>query len=139
MYLPSGVTYALDAALGRQRLDALKRRGVDDVHAARRLDDPHVHALPAATDRKIVGMAAQRNLLDHLECLAVDDVERAERLVADVDAAAIWCDCRTMVDLDPVNLSDDFVRLGIDDVNVVACAVGLNDHDFVRGARGCGG
>jgi hypothetical protein len=41
-----------------------------------------------------------------------------------------------MVDLDPVNLSNDFVGLGIDDVNVVACAIGLNNHHSVRGARG---
>jgi hypothetical protein len=39
--------------------------------------NPHVHALPVFADGHVVGVAAQRNLLDDLEGLRVGDVERA--------------------------------------------------------------
>ena len=46
-------------------------------------------------------MAAQRDALDDLERLRVDDVERALRFVADVDAAAVRRRADAVVDLDP--------------------------------------
>ena len=53
----------VDRALGRNRLDALQRRRVDDVDAARRLDDPDVDAPAVLADGHVVRMAAQRDLL----------------------------------------------------------------------------
>ena len=131
-YLPSGVTYALwMRALGLQRLDVLQRRGVDDVDAARRLDDPDVDAPAVAADGDVVRVAAQRNPIRHLERLGVDDVERAVGFVADVDAAAVRRDRRAVIHFDPGDDADDLVGFGIDDVDVVAGAVGLDDSDLL--------
>jgi len=79
----------VDAALRRQRLDVLERRGVDDVDATGRLDDPDVHAASVAADGDVVRVPAQRDPVRHLERLRVDDVERALGFIADVDAAAV--------------------------------------------------
>src|SRR6185295_14301299 len=129
----------VDRALRRQRLDALHRRGVDHVDAARRLDDADIHPLAVLADGEIVRMAAERHLLDDLERLAVDDVESAERFVADVDPRAVGRDRGAVIDFDPVDLTDHLVGGRIDDVNVVAGAVGLDDHDFLAGgAHRCG-
>ena len=121
----------VDAALRLQRLDVLQRRRVDHVDAARRLDDPDVDAPAVAADGDVVRVAAQRNPVRHLQRLGVDDVERAVGFVADVDAAAVRRDRRAVVHFDPVDDADDLVGAGIDDVDVVAGAVGLDDSDLL--------
>jgi hypothetical protein len=40
-----------------------------------------------------------------------------------------------MVDLDAFDLLDDFVRLRIDQVDVVACGVGLNNPNLLGSSR----
>ena len=107
------------------------RGGVDDVHAARLLDDADVDALAVLADGHVVRMAAQLDALDDLQRLRVDDVERAFRFVADVDAAAVRRGAGAVVDLDALDHADDLVGGGIDDVDVVAGAVGLDDPDLL--------
>ena len=65
---------------------SLRELGVDHVHAARRLDDRHVHATAIGSYGDVIGMAAQRDALGDFQRLAIDHVERALRFVADVDS-----------------------------------------------------
>ena len=82
-------------------------------------------------------MAAERDLLqDHLQRLRVDDVERAFGLVADVDPAAVGRGAGAVADLDALNHADDLVGGGIDEVHVVAGAVGLDDPRMASGGAG---
>ena len=82
-------------------------------------------------------MPAQGNSLDDLVRLDVDDVEGALGFVADVDAAAVGRGAGAVADFDSVDHGDDLVRRGIDDVDVVAGAIGLDNPDLVlrRGRR----
>ena len=127
----------VDAALGRKRLDVLQRGGVDHIDAAGRLDDADVDPLSIGSHRDIVGVAAQRDAVGHLQRLRVDDVERAVRFVAHVDPGALRGDRDAVVHFDPFDHSHHLVRDGIDDVDRVSSAVGLDDPDvaLLRGRR----
>src|SRR5439155_25562784 len=103
----------------------LQRRGVDDIDATGLLNNPDIHPPAVATDGHVVGMPAQGNPLDDLVRPDVDDVEGALGFVADVDAAAFGRVAGAVADFDSVDHGDDLVRRGIDDVDVVAGAVGL--------------
>jgi hypothetical protein len=118
-----------------QRLDALLRGGVDDVNPAWRLDDADIHPPSVTADRQVIRVTAQRNLLCHFQRLGVDDVEGAHRLVADIEAGAVRSDGGAVAGLDTGNLTDDLVGGRIDEVNVVAGAVGLDDQDPARRAQ----
>ena len=123
-------------ALCRDGLDVRHRRGVNHVYSTRRLGDSDIHAPPVTSDSHVVRVAAQRDFLDDLQGLRVDDVERTLRFVTDVDAAAVRGGPSSMVDLDPRDHPNHLVRSGIDDVDVVPCAVGLNDPDLVLRGQG---
>src|SRR5205823_10272255 len=62
---------------------------IDDVHRARRDGNRDVHPLSIFTDPDVVGMARERNALDHLQALLIHHVERALTLVAYVVTAAV--------------------------------------------------
>ena len=65
-------------------LYALQRGCVDHIHRARRLSDRYVHALSIFAGGDIVRVAAQLDLVRYLECLSVDNIERAFRFIADI-------------------------------------------------------
>jgi len=52
--------------------------------------------------------------------------------VADVKPRAVERRGRPMTNLDAFDFGHYFIRGGVNDVNVVAGAVGLNDPNFVR-------
>ncbi len=99
----------VDAALGRNALHLLERRGVDHVDGAGRRHDADVDAAAVAADRDVVGPAGQRDLLGHLQRLAVDDVQRLLRLAAEVEAAAVGRRGGAVIDRHARDLADDRV------------------------------
>ncbi len=120
--------HVVDAALGRDRLHALERSGVDDVHRARRRDDADVDAAAVAADRDVVGTARQRNLLRRLQRLRVHDVQRLLGLAAEVQPAPVGRRGRAVIDRHVRDFADDAMRRRIDEVHVVGLArVGLDD------------
>src|SRR5262249_51348630 len=114
-------------ALDRNGLDLFLRRGVDHVDEAGRGGDRNVDALAVLADRDVVGMAGERDALRNLESLLIDDIERALPFITNVVAAAVGSGGGAVIDLDAVNGADHFVRSGIDDGDIVAGAIGLDD------------
>ena len=78
-------------------------------------------------------MSAQRNAVRHFQRLPVDDIQRAVRFIADVDMASVWCGCGAVAYFDVVNLADNLVCDRIDNVDVVARGIGLNDTNLAGG------
>ena len=78
-------------------------------------------------------MSAELHFPDDLQRLAVDDVERAVGFVADVDAAAVGRDRGAVIHFDAVDHANHFIGGRIDEVHVVAGAVGLDDHHALAG------
>src|SRR5262249_3013996 len=74
------------------------------------------------------GVIAQRHFLDQRTTRAVEDVERAVGLVADIDPRPIRRGHDSVRGLDPFDLLDDLVGRGINDVNAVAGAVSHIDE-----------
>src|SRR5206468_58156 len=105
------------------------RSGVDDIDGARRLGDTDEHPPPVLANRDVVRVAAQRNLLDHLEARGIDDVQRAVGLVAEIYPSAIRRSRNTVADFYAADLTDDPIRRGVDQVHVVAGRVRLDDAD----------
>ena len=130
----------VDGALRRDRLDPLKS---DACRSRRRRRAswmiPTYTRWPSRPTAMLLGWPLSGILLDDLQRLRVDDVERALRFVADVDAAAVGRDAGAVVHLDPLDHADHLVGGGIDDVDVVPGAVGLDDPDLAaaRSARPC--
>ena len=58
---------------------------------------------------------------------AVDHVERVLGFVGDVEAAAVGRGGNAVIDLDAADFAGDFVRGWIDEMNVVAGGIGLDD------------
>src|SRR5207237_9179728 len=108
---------------------------VDNVNAAWSRGDGYINVAPILADRDIVGVAAERDLISYFQRPSVNHVQRALRFVTYVDVTSIGSDCRAMVHFDACDLSDDLIRRRIDDSDIVAGAVRLNDSDL---ARGCG-
>src|SRR5207237_10814628 len=61
-------------ALRLDGLDVCHRRGIDHIHAARRLDDGDIYAPAILADRDVVRVTAQRNAFDDLQRLRIDDI-----------------------------------------------------------------
>src|SRR5262249_56497462 len=101
--------------------------GGDAVDAGGRLDGPDVDAPAVAADGDVVRVAAQWNPIRYLECLRIDHVERALGFVADVDATTVRRDRGAVIHFDPGDDPHHLVGFGIDHVDVVARAVGLDD------------
>jgi hypothetical protein len=79
-------------------------------------------------------MPAQWNLIDDLESPRVSDVEGTLRFASDIDSAAVGRGYYAVVYFDPCDFSHNFIRDWIDNLNVIAGAVGLEDSNhFVRG------
>ncbi len=122
-------------ALGRQGFDVFQNARVNHVDAAGGLDDTDVDAPPIGGHGNIVGVAAQRNALGHLQSRAVNYVECAFGFIADIDAAAVGGHRHPVVYLDPLDHADHFICGGIDHINVVTGTIGLDDPDHSISSR----
>jgi hypothetical protein len=71
---------------------------------------------------------AQRHFLDQRAARAVEHVERGISLVADIDPRAVGRGRDAVGGLDALDLLDNLVGRGIDDVDAVAGAVGHIDE-----------
>src|SRR5262245_19640223 len=80
-------------------------------------------------------MPAERNLGYDFQRSCIDEVERALRFVADINAASVRSCCGAVIYFDAGYPSDDLVRGGVDDVDVIAGTVGLDDSNFPRRRR----
>ena len=72
-------------------------------------------------------MPAERYLAGHLQGLFIHYIKRPFSFIADVIAAPVGCNCRTVIDLDAVDNSNYLVGRGIDDRDIVSGTVGLDD------------
>src|SRR6202040_1855024 len=106
---------------------------IDDIERARIAGDAdHDAAVPGHRD--IVGVGTQRDLLDQLARLAVENIKGRIDFVADIDPGTVGRECNSVHTLDPLDLLDHLVGRGINDVDAVAGAVG--DVDAGRARRG---
>ena len=122
----------MPGALDRNALDARERQRVDDVHDTLALADRDVHALAVVADRNVIRVARQRDSAHDAQRPRVDDIERAIRLVADVELAAVRRRGGAVADFDAHDVAHDLIRRRIDDVHVVARAVRLHDARVQR-------
>ena len=107
-----------------------KREGgcVNYVDRARGRVDAHQNAAAVFGDGKVVGISAEGNFFQDFAVLAVDDVEHALRLIADVHPRAIRRKIDAVGQLYAANDLHQAVCRGIDDVDGVAGAVGNVDE-----------
>ena len=128
----------MDGALGLQSLYILKQTSINDVDTARSFGNGHINPASIGSNGDVIGMAAQRDVIGHFQCLGVDNVQSALRLIADVDPTAVRRHGRAMVHFDSFDHADNLIGGGIDDVNVIAGAIGLDNpnHLIPSGAQG---
>src|SRR3984893_2334597 len=123
---------------GPFRTDALdlgERGGIDDIRYARivpnLLPDPHIHSPSVRTHSDVVGVAGERDLLDHFQRLGIGHIERVVSLTTEVDPASVRGASDPMDRLDAFDLSHNLVRDGIKDVYCVSGGVTLNDPTLI--------
>ena len=124
------------AAARRNALHPFEPGSVDDVHRAAARQDCDVDTAAVPADRYVVGAAAERDLVGNPERLAAHDVQRVVGFVTEVEPAPVGGDGSSMVDLDAGDFGHDLVGSRIDEVDVVARGVGLDDTDGARGRQG---
>ena len=112
----------------RDALCSGQRACVDDVHGPCPARDADQDAIAGLGDGDVIGMIAQRHFLDERAARAVEDVERAVGLVADIDPRAVGRGRDPVRRLDALDFLHDVVGRRIDDVNAVAGAVGDIDE-----------
>jgi hypothetical protein len=125
----------VQAPVDRDALGPRERRGIDDVERAGLAGNADHHATAVLGHRDVVGMIAQRHLLDELAALALEHVERGIGLIAGVDLATVGRKTDPMRPLDPLDDLHDLVGRRIDDVNAVAGAVGHVDANRIGRGR----
>jgi hypothetical protein len=125
----------VQAAIDRNRLLQRQGRGIDDVERAFAAGDADHDAVAVLGDREVVGMIAERHLLQALAADAVEYVERRVRLVADVDLRTVRREGDAVGGLDAPDDLHHLVAGRIDHVDAVARAVGDIDADGVRRRR----
>src|SRR5262249_8702298 len=94
----------MQPAIHQDALGPRQRLGVDDVDGAGPARDADQDAIAVLGDRDIVGVVAQRHFLDQGPALAVEHVERAVGLVADIDPRAVGRGRDPMGRLDALDL-----------------------------------
>ena len=109
------------AAEHANELDLLELLRVDDVDAAVVAGDGRVHALAVLADGYVVRRPRQRDPLDDFQRGRIDHVERRQRFIGDVDAAAVGRGLHAVADLDALDLADDGVGRRIDQRDAQAC------------------
>ena len=78
-------------------------------------------------DRNVVGRSTERNLFEHLERPRIDHVHCAIGFIGNIEPASIGSRRHPVVRLNTNDLPHDSIGHRIDNVEVVACHVGLND------------
>ena len=115
------------ASEGRNPADATTLTGVDNVHEGASTHDGHVHFGAVGRDRDVVGASGQWDLGHDAERGRGHDVERVVHFVAEVVLAPVRMARDTMWNLYARDHVDDFVGRRVDDVDVVAGRVRLDD------------
>ena len=118
-------------ALHRNALHLRESDGIDDIDRAGGLCDAYVHAPAILGDIEVIGPAAQRNPLSHLQGTRIDQVQSFSGLLRDVDTASIGSDDNAVGNFDIVDDPDHAVRARVDDVHAVSRRVRLDYSGLV--------
>src|SRR6185295_7298523 len=117
-------------ALDGNALGARQRRRVDHIDRSRSRGDCDIHAFAVLAYRHVVGVRGELDLLDDLQRLRIDDVERLVRFVADIELRGVGRGA--VIDLDP--LDDAHHRIGgrVDQMHRRSSGIRLDDANRGR-------